>query len=119
MKLFYIFALIKLYALIVVFDKKYLRDFYEFGRNDDKKHRFQPQVIKSYKRGIDYLKQVKDKEELFYIKSLHFEALRGEKRGLFSIRAGLQYRIEFTIKESLDDSVLTICNIIELSNHYE
>lgn len=33
--------------MIIVFDKKYLRDYYEKGRCDDKKHRYQPTAIKS------------------------------------------------------------------------
>lgn len=41
------------------------------------------------------------------------------KKGLFSIRANLDYRIEFTIKETIEEQILTICNIVELSNHYD
>ena len=58
-------------------------------------------------------------EDLYPIKSLHFEALHGNKEGLFSVRAGLQYRIEFTLTETMEEPILTICNIIELSNYYD
>lgn len=30
-----------------------------------------------------------------------------------------QYRIEFTVKQSTSETVVTICNILELSNHYK
>lgn len=105
--------------MIVTFEEVYLREYYEKGKSDNKKHRFQPSVIKSYKRSIDYLKAASSKEDLYPIKSLHFEALHGKKEGLFSVRAGLQYRIEFTLIETVEEPILSICNIIELSNHYD
>lgn len=105
--------------MIVVFDKDYLRILYESGICNDKKHRYQPNVIKGYKRSIDYLKYAERKEDLFRINSLHFEALKGDRNGKFSIRVSLSYRIEFTIKETSEEPVLTICNIEELSNHYD
>lgn len=105
--------------MIITFEEDYLKEYYETGMSDNKKHRYQPSVIKSYKRSIDYLKAASSKEELYPIKSLHFEALHGKKKGLFSVRAGIHYRIEFTLKETLEEPILTICNIMELSNHYD
>ena len=104
--------------MIVEFEKEYLRDLYTKGCCSDKKHRFQPDVIKRYKKGIDYLKWASRKEDLFRINSLNFESLKGERTGLFSIRVNDQYRIEFRISESAEEQIMTICNIIELSNHY-
>lgn len=106
--------------MIVTFDKEYLKELYERGRSSDKKHRFQPEIIKRYKRCIDYLIAATSKESLYPIHSLRFEALRGDKNGLFSIRINDKYRIEFSLTELNDEeSILTICNIIELSNHYD
>jgi len=76
-------------------------------------------VVKRYKRAVDYLKWVSRKEDLFRINSLHFEALKGNKTGRFSIRVNDQYRIEFTMTENADEPIMTICNIVELSNHYD
>ena len=81
--------------MIVEFEKEYLRDLYTKGKCSDKKHRFQPEVIKRYKNGINYLIWASKKEDLFRINSLHFEALKGEKAGLFSVRVNDQYRIEY------------------------
>lgn len=105
--------------MIVEFEKEYLRELYVSGKCSDKKHRYAPDVAKRYKRCIDYLKWADRKEDLFNINSLNFEALKGDKNGRFSIRATDKYRVEFTLKEILDDSILTICNIIEHSNHYD
>ena len=104
--------------MVVAFEKEYLRDLYETGKSD-KKLRFQPDIVKRYKRGIDYLKQARNIEELFLLPSLHYEVLKGDKAGVSSIRVNDQYRIEFTVEQVSEPIVVTICNIIELSNHYK
>ncbi len=104
--------------MIVAFEKDYLRELYETGKSD-KKHRFQPDIVKRYKRGIDYLKQARNIEELFLLPSLHYEVLKGDKAGVSSIRVNDQYRIEFTVEQVSEPIIVTICNIIELSNHYK
>ena len=63
-------------------------------------------------------------EDLYKYKSLNFEALAGDKNGLYSVRVNNQYRVEFSITQmNLNEEILeanvTICNIIELSNHYK
>lgn len=105
--------------MIVTFDKEYLKDLYESGKTKDKSHRFQPEIVRRYKRCIDYLKWASSKEALFPINSLRFEALSGDKKGLFSVRVNDKYRIEFTLTENAKTPLLTICNIVELSNHYD
>lgn len=104
--------------MIVTFEKTYLKELYENGVSSDKKHRFQPNIAKRYVDRVNLLKKVISKEELFPIKSLHFVALHGDKKGLFSIKVNNQYRVEFSLDENLEQSILTICNIVELSNHY-
>ncbi len=104
--------------MIVTFDKEYLRDLYETG-TCDKKHRFRIDIIKRYKRCVDYLKHAHRIEELFLLPSLRYEVLRGDKAGISSVRVNDQYRIEFTVTVSEQGTVLTVCNILELSNHYK
>lgn len=104
--------------MIVTFEETYLRDLYVSGVAD-KKHRYQPQVIRGYQKGIKFMEKAKRPEDLLLINSLNFEPLKGNKAGLFSVRANGQYRIEFSIDENFDTPVLTICNIIDLSNHYK
>lgn len=105
--------------MIVTFQHAYLKELYENGKTSDKKHRFQPSIVKRYSDRINYMMMASSKEDLYTIKSLHFEALQGNKKGLFSVRVNNQYRIEFTLTENPEQPVLTICNIVELSNHYD
>ena len=52
------------------------------------------------------------------IGSLHYEHLKGDKRGYSSVRVNDQYRVEFTEEVVAGQEIATICNITELSNHY-
>lgn len=103
----------------IVFDKDYLRQLYETGKAEGKKHRFQPQIVSRYQLRIKMLEQANGIEELYAIRSLHYEVLQGDKAGISSIRVNDQYRIEFTVKQMSSETVVTICNILELSNHYK
>ena len=104
--------------MIVAFDKDYLRELYEIGKSD-KKHRFQPDIVKRYKDRINTLKNKDSIEALYNMKSLHYEVLKGDKAGISSIRVNDQYRFEFTVSEEETETVVYICNILELSNHYK
>ena len=117
-ELFIIFAPQTITIMVVTFNEDYLEKLYTNGETGTKKIWFQPQIVRGYQKGIKYLIQAKRKEDLYPFKSLHLEALHGDKEGRFSIQANDQYRIEFTLDES-DEPVATICNIMELSNHYK
>ena len=89
----------------VTFDKEYLKELYTTGTSPDKKHRFQPDVVSV--------------NVLALIGGLHYEHLSGDKDGLSSVRVNKKYRVEFTEQTEGNETVATICNIIELSNHYD
>lgn len=118
-KTFLIFVAEIYIGMKVFFNEEYLERLYTEGDTGTKKYRYQPQVIRGYQKGVKYLIQARRKEDLFPFKSLHFEALHGDKEGRFSIKANDQYRIEFTLTETEDEPIATICTIIELSNHYK
>lgn len=103
----------------VLFDKDYLGNLYEKGDSGDKKHRFQPQVVKKYKRVVDLMIESPNVLSLAKYNALRYEKLAGDKKGLSSVRVNDQYRIEF--EEIIQDNevVATICNITDLSNHYQ
>lgn len=65
------------------------------------------------------MKSVPDIESLKRYNSLNYETLKGDKKGISSVRVNTKYRIEFTISDSVEEPVVIVCNIIELSNHYK
>ena len=104
--------------MIVTFDKDYLRELYGQGKANDKKHRYQPDIVRRYQQRIKTLESAPRIETLYQIKSLNYEVLGGDKAGRSAIRVNDKYRIEFEISYQ-GEPVVTVCNIVELSNHYK
>ena len=103
----------------IKFEKKYLEELYLNGKTSDKKHRFQPQIIAKYRKTIDLLESLTVVEDLYRYHSLHYEVLVGDNAEMESVRVNDQYRIEFKTTKVVSEIVVTLCNIIELSNHYK
>ncbi|MDR1182571.1 MAG: type II toxin-antitoxin system RelE/ParE family toxin [Bacteroidales bacterium] len=104
----------------VEFEKKYLQELYDTGKTTDKKHRYQPQVVNGYLKCVKYLVKVKRMEDLYLINSLNYEKLKGDKKGLSSIRINDQYRLEFReIVNPNNILEIGICSLIDITNHYK
>ena len=101
----------------IKFDKEYLEELYNDGKAKNKKYRFQPQVVKKYQKRIDTLAGVTRIEELFTLNSLNFEALESSEN--YSIRIDSQYRLEFQVIDSDSEPTITICLIMDITNHYQ
>lgn len=102
----------------IIFGKDYLMELYTTGRTSDRKHRYQPQIVSKYVRVIDLMMSLPDTLALMRINSLNYERLKGDKKGLSSVRVNNQYRIEFEEHTVDGHETATICSIVELSNHY-
>ena len=105
--------------MVVTFEMQYLENLYTKGKAQGEKYRYQPQIIRGYQKAVKFLVSAKRIGDLFPIKSLHFEALHGDKEGRFSIKANDQCRVEFTVTNAEDDIIVFIRNILELSNDYK
>lgn len=103
----------------IVFEQDYLKELYYEGKARDKKRRFQPQVVRKYIRVIDLLESLAKKEDMYRYKSLHYEALVGDKSGIESVRIDGKYRVEFRSEWRDEKRLVTVLNIMELSNHYK
>ena len=69
----------------VEFEKEYLAELYEKGKTDDKKHRFQPQIVNGYLKCVKALLNASWMEDLHQYRSLNYEQLKGDKKGLSSL----------------------------------
>ena len=72
-------------AMIVTFNEEYLYELYSSGKSD-KKHRFQPQIVRKYIRVIDLMISEENVQGLWKYNSLNYERLDGDKQGLSSVR---------------------------------
>lgn len=106
--------------MLIDFEQDYLEELYTEGKTKNRKYRFQPSVIKQYKNTIDKLRNAKRIEDLYPIKSLNYEKKSGDLKGIEAVWVNNQYRIEFKSRtQGEEPNIITICAIIELSNHYK
>lgn len=105
--------------MYIEFDKEYLRELYELGRTADKRHRYQPEVIRGYQKAVFALLAVNCITDLFRNNALNYEALQGDKAGISSVRINRKYRLEFTVRDVLNEQVITVCRLLDISNHYK
>ena len=104
----------------VQFEKEYLRELYETGRTSSKKYRFQPQVVTGYLKCVRALADTQRMEDLFQYNALRYERLSGDKKGLSSLRINSQYRLELhEVQEQTGETVVTVCSLVDITNHYK
>lgn len=103
----------------IIFDKPYLEELYLKGRTSDKKHRFQPQIISKYRKTIDLIESLSVVQDFYRYHSLNYEMLTGDKAGIELVRVNNKYRIEFKTDNVVSEIVVTVCNILDLTNHYK
>ena len=63
--------------MIVVFEKEYLKELYVAGKCSDKKHRFQPDIVRRYIDRINTLKSKESIESLYNLKITSLRSLEG------------------------------------------
>ena len=105
--------------MYIEFDKEYLQELYTKGKTGDKKHRYQPEVIRGYQKAVYQLYVANRVEDLFCINSLNYEALQGDKKGISSVRINRKFRLEFSVRELENEQVVTFCRLLDISNHYK
>ena len=118
-KNFLYFCSLKLLIVKIAFEKEYLKELYALGKSKTKSYRFQPEIVRKYKRVIDLMISVPNVHSLLNFNSLNYEKLKGDKAGFSSVRVNNKYRIEFIESFMADETIASICNITELSNHYK
>ncbi|CCH57616.1 proteic killer suppression protein (plasmid) [Fibrisoma limi BUZ 3] len=102
--------------MLVTFNNDYLEKLYHKQKVPGKP-RYDQSVVDIFIRRIDQFIAADNSGELRQLKSLHFEALKGDKQGLYSVRINRQYRTEFRL--SYDQvELIEIVTIEDLSNHY-
>ena len=102
--------------MIIEFDKDYLRELYTEGRTNDKKHHYQPEVIRGYQKAVFVLSSANTITDLFRNNALNYEVLKGDKKGISSVRINRQYRLEFTVRDVMNEQIVTVCRLLDISN---
>ncbi len=69
---------------------------------------FGPDVVKAYRRRMQYIRAAVDEQAFFAMKSLHYEKLKGDRAGERSMRLNKQFRLLLRIEETAGKTVVII-----------
>ena len=103
--------------MLVKFNNDYLENLFE-GKAVKGKPRYSEQVIKKFIQKVTILKNVENSMALRQFGGLNFEELKGDKKGSYSIRIDLSYRLEFQLQNDVI-KLTEIAIIDDLTNHYQ
>ena len=103
----------------IEFKSNALEELYIQGSTKDGQYkRLSKDIIKRYVKVVNYLKSVPRLEDLFLIKSLHYEKKKGSLKGVDAVWINDQYRLLFY--SSPDESgIIVNALLFEISKHYE
>ena len=103
----------------IEFEDVALEELYTNGATKDHKYkRLSRDIIKGYVKVVNYLKAAGRIEDLYRIKSLHYEKKKGDLNGVDAVWINDQYRLHFY--SSPDETGIVVNALLsEISKHYE
>lgn len=103
----------------VDFEIAALEELYTTGSTQEKVYARLPEdIVKRYVKVVNYLKAARRIEELFQIKSLHYEKKKGNLKGVDAVWINDQYRLLFYSSPDKDGIVVNVL-LSDISKHYE
>ncbi len=103
----------------IEFDNAALEELYISGATQDSKYKRLPkEIVKRFIKVVNYIKAARRIEDLFLIKSLHYEKKKGDLKGIDAVWINDQYRLLFYSSPD-GNGIIVNALIIEISKHYE
>ena len=98
------------------FNNDYLEALFE-GETVKGKPKFSRDIVVKFRKTVLLLRFVATISDLYKFKGLHFEALRGDLQGFYSVRVDIKYRLILRI-EADEISLADMLIIEDLTKHY-
>ena len=73
--------------------------------------RLPAEVVKAYRKVLNYIRQAADERDLRNWKSLHFEKLVADREGQHSLKLNRQWRLIVELDEGSPNKTVVICEI--------
>jgi proteic killer suppression protein len=103
----------------IEFENAALEELYTNGATQDKQYkRLSKDIIKRYVKVVNYMKAARRLEDLFLIKSLHYEKKKGDLNGVDAVWINDQFRLLFYSFPD-DSGIIVNALLFEISKHYE
>lgn len=103
----------------IEFQNKGLEDLYFLGSTEEKTYnKLSKDIIKRYIKVVNYLKAANRIEDIYPIKSLHYEKKKGNLKGIDAVWINDQYRLLFESSAN-EQKIIVNALLLEISKHYE
>ena len=97
-----------------------LLELYEHGKTSNMRYRrLERPVIRGYKKAVDALIAARRIEDIFPLKGLNYEKLKGDRKGQESVRCNQCWRLIFRSSCAGDSIVITEIELLEITHHYD
>lgn len=107
------------YKMNIRFEDSALEELYSSGTTKDRKYKkLSKDVVKQYVKAVNYIKAVRRVEDLYTIKSLHYEKKGGDLKGVEAVWINAQYRLLFHSSPD-ENNIIVNALLTEISKHYE
>lgn len=74
---------------------------------------FDDAIVNSFRRRMQLIASAADERDFYALKSAHFEKLKGDMEGLYSMRLNDQWRLLLKFKKEASGKVLIVISIID------
>ena len=103
----------------IVFEDAALEELYVSGTTTNSQYRkLAKDVVKQYVKVVNYIRAARRIEDLYWIKSLHYEKKKGDLNGVDAVWINKQYRLLFNSSPN-EEGVVVNALLFEISKHYE
>ena len=103
----------------IEFQNAALEELYTLGKTQDHQYKRLPKsIIKGFVKVVNYLKAARRLEDLYRIKSLHYEKKKGDLNGVDAVWINDQYRLFFYSTPD-EEGIIVNALLFKISKHYE
>ena len=103
----------------IVFENAALEELYVSGTTMNSLYRkLAKDVVKQYVKVVNYMRAARRIEDLYSIKSLHYEKKKGDLNGVDAVWINRQYRLLFNSSPN-EEGIVVNALLLEISKHYE
>ena len=103
----------------IVFEDSALAELYVSGTTTNSQYRkLAKDVVKQYVKVVNYIRAARRIEDLYCIKSLHYEKKKGDLNGVDAVWINKQYCLLFNSSPN-EEGIVVNALLFEISKHYE
>ena len=74
---------------------------------------FGREVVRAFRKRMQLIRGARDERDFYTLKSLHFEKLKGDREGQYSMRLNQQWRLILEIEKRSNSSTVVIVSIVD------